>query len=525
MRTVPLLIVVGLGLAAPSVGETASDPPIGGVTQVANGASQEVAYDAATDTYFLVWRRSPLVVGGSREIFAQRIDGTGAQLGSPFLLVANPDVGVPKVASVAARRAFIVVWSTNGTLHAVTVDAASGAMASAMLTVGVNQLYPDVGSAPVGGDRAVVVWRNRRVLQAASLTVDSASSPPRFGTVNSIFGSEGTSWPQVASGGGASGRYLVAWAGNFATSGQPEDVWGVVLDVGGRVVVPRFKVADEAVDEHGPHVDGDGERWVVGYNERGPRFFYHAMCRGVELHAGGSVTVTAPVRLRQGGTVSWYVTDVGWLGRSAVVAYTSSLLNSYVASVDPFSCLNCEGEFVVVGGSERSGPVTVASQHSSDPAAGDDALVAWASSPLGGGTSTVAYQRFRADDGAATDLGGRCGNGGTAHAACARIGHTGFAARLRGSAPSVPAWLLVSGGTPGLPCGTCQFVPDPSRGLVVAADGGGTDALGAADLTLSIPASVAFSGRSFYQQWFVMDGTPGTCLGMSLSNGLRVHID
>ncbi|MEM7205951.1 MAG: hypothetical protein AAF628_37195 [Planctomycetota bacterium] len=535
MRNITLSLVAALvgGLcgvsSAAGPGGGSGGAPLGAIRTIANGWRPSVAYDAAADQYCVVWRVLAAGAGLPDVIYGQRLDRVGNPVGSVFSIYSGAGVGEPRVADVGAREAFVVLWSGRGGLQAATVRAATGAVsAPAVAPTAGPVLSPDLANAVAGSDTAVAVWSAGDEVRGIPVMLDSAVQPPRFGAEQTIGAGTVTSRPSISQSGGTRGRYLVVWSSDSFFTGQPEDVVGAVIDAGANVLLPQFGIADTASDEANPHVDGNGNRWVVAYGEQSGPFFpsYGIRCRGVELDAfSGGVTITPQVALRDAQRVDWRVESVAWLGRSVLLGYSSSLSSAYVQSVDPFTCRSCEGEFVLAGGSSPGTSVAIASQRGTHPAAGDQAMVAWLSATSGSTGVSVAYQRFRADDGVTTDLGGGCGKGGTAFATCARMGNSSFAPQLRLAQPRRAAWLLLSGTRADFRCGPCTVIPNAGRAFLAPAAGGGTDARGGARVRFQIPPWVALSGATFYQQWLVADDMAAPCVGLSLSNALRVQIE
>ena len=188
----------------------------------------------------------------------------------------------------------------------------------------------------------------------------------------------------------------------------------------------------------------------------------------------------------------------------------------------PFTCERLSFEFVIENSSLDQDFIAVASQFSGG-ADGDGALIVWDEEDNSTFDSTIRGRCWEGLEGIVTDLGGGCGVGGEAIASGVSIGNADFVHRLR-QAPNLQACaLLLSIGRIDAGCGGCILVPDPFIGFGFAAN---TDALGAAEVAMSIPNSPALRGLVFYDQWLVTDASSPACapLGVDLSNAIQVEI-
>lgn len=161
----------------------------------------------------------------------------------------------------------------------------------------------------------------------------------------------------------------------------------------------------------------------------------------------------------------------------------------------------------------------IASQRTGDPTAGDERLAAWADGELG--ATRWQLTRLVADDGKVEDLGGGCGEGGTALATCAITGHASFVHWLHGAVPSAPSFLVVATRQAGVPCGPCTFVPDPASGVTVPV---ATDALGSAAVPMPIPALASLKGVELLDQWLTIGASP-CFVALAFSNAIEIEIE
>jgi len=285
-------------------------------------------------------------------------------------------------------------------------------------------------------------------------------------------------------------------------------VWDFEGQIHGAVLDRNLDVLDQgpirvsAEAKAYPAADGDGNQWLVAY----------ATLAGLKCvpvfwdEADGMAWVGSETVLLQGAAGA---PSVGWMGESYVVSSGGVLPASFAAhSVDPFTCLPCERSFPITASIKM-----IATQKSGDPTAGDLAFLV---DDLG------IVQRYRADDGITTDLGGGCGGGGWSAASCAIVGNAAFTLRLREAQRGVPAFLALGLPQPqlGYVCGPCTLVPNP---LVVVGVGLTDSAHGNAELGLPLANTPSLIGATFLMQWLTVAGT--TCpLGLQFSNALQVQL-
>ncbi len=506
------------------------DPLVGAAFNPASGFDDEdpdVAYDATNDEYLVVWQR--VFGAASVGIRAQRVDSAGGLLGS-FLTIRSAAFNAtrPRVANVNLRDAFLVVWAEDNDIVGTSVAAGGGAVGSA-ITIAAEAATPsehDIGGeAATTDDDAIVVWAAGTTARAAQFQMSSTGTLSAFGTTDISSGGSFMTSIAISSNGGASGRHLVSWNWGFAGRGFIE---AAVVDrnLG---VLDVISMAPISSWEGNPAVDGDGTCWVVAYEAEealGGPFPFDIACRGVCFDpASGSAYLSPAVVIVEGD-----VNDdeknpsVAWMGGSALIGYADEVAapdyDAYIKSVDPFSCLSCEGESIFESGARDADFVMIASQASAG-ASGEEALIVWESTDTATAESDLVARRYRADDGRVTDLGGGCGLGGAAYATCAVIGNGAYAMRVLHAEPLKRAYLVISPARLDLPCGACTIVPDPFVGFV--ANAGNTDAHGDAAVSVALPNDPSLIGVTFLQQWWV-DASAGSCVGFDLSNALEVEI-
>ena len=223
-----------------------------------------------------------------------------------------------------------------------------------------------------------------------------------------------------------------------------------------------------------------------------------------------------------------YSPTVIWTGGSTLIGWhddDGTVTNTYFKSLDPFTCLTCEQSFQYTlslnsGTDYHLEGCSKLSGGGSD----SDALLVWENIDTTADPDIVA-QQWSSADGNVTNLGGGCGQqAGAGYATCARNGNATFSVRLLSELPDVPAFLIFSRDYSGLPCNTCQLIPDPYTGWISPHT---TNGYGTTSFDAAIPSGSALIGVSFYVQWLVSEPvTPGCYLFASdMTDGFRVTIE
>jgi hypothetical protein len=501
------------------------DPLIGTAVAMNTAAENDdrdpdLAWDDTNNVWLVVWTRS--VSGADTDVVGQRVSANGTLVGGAIgIQVSSVAAGRPRVANLQASDRFVVVWEESGNVAARSVAAATGQMSSQMIVA------PGHGPVVAGDpstthDDALVVWIRPGVFSAvdgiaiqatAGGSLTAVGAVTQLAAITTSFRSSRA--VEISRSGGAPGRYAIVWQDSeHGAFGIPpvnvdyDRVQGLLVDRGLNTLA-TFLVAE---DGFVGGVDGDGDQWVAAWSTSGD-----VLARSLRLGNGGSA-LSAPVAIADQSGSDERNPSVAWLGNSALVAWADDVTNSWqvmARSIDPFTCAACEGTTTVnaLGNDPRP---RVASRFASGDT-GDDAAIAWSQLFLG----DVQWQAWDAEDGAVTDLGGGCGNGGRCHAPCAHPGNQGFALRLRAAGPGAAAFALFGFQNLGASCGSCTLVPDAFAGFVQAA--GNTSAAGDAAFVLPLPAAASLVGQSIFGQW-VTAGT--SCLGgLDFSNGIRITIE
>ncbi len=513
------------------------DPLIGTAFLAGSGFDDDdpdVAYDVTRDVYLVVWHR--WFSSTNVDIRAQRVDPAGALVGNVIgVTISSSSVNVsPRVANVSLRDAFAIVWTRNGAIMADAVDAGTGATRGNVAIAGAPDVhaYPDIAGFAAGSDdEAVVVWANvtQGTIQAAQINVPASGAPSGFDytAITGPSGSFDDTRPAISRDGGATALYLVAWERSYLSGSSQGDIRGSIVSSNLTVVHGGFAIAVLSKDQRDPAVDGDGERWVVAWESAVTAGDADIHCLGVvwDQVAGTSYLSPFETVVEADPGVNEIDPTVGWLGESVLIGFSEQAGIDYdttVKSIDPFTCLACEGEFALSTAGTTDYFVRIATQKSGG-GTGEEALVVWSQSSRFTGDGDVMAQVFRAGDGVVTNLGGGCGSGGTALSTCAVTGNAGYTMRLEANGTVMGAWLVLSPASLVAGCGSqlCKVIADPFQAFVFAFPGSGQEY----STTVAIPVHASMAGRSFYMQWWVAPPfLSGSCNFLDTSDALRITI-
>jgi hypothetical protein len=528
----------------------------------ANGdGDPSVAYDATSRRYLVVFQR--LMSASDGDIIRQLVSGTGDLLGSPILIQVSAALNdrQPSVGNVNARDGFVVAYQRGSTSRDIL---ARGVLATGIVRneIAVASSANDERDVQVSGESSPsyfishgqeffpsnaqcfwINWESRTVvgrivtmaatgdLSTPSAAVTVIPSDSRFVQEIAAPKSSGTPRALVPIGDVGAIRLVVARRSTLSThtTGRLDfqAVSGNLAPIG-----PVLSPDPSFSTDREPRIDGNGRTWVCSWtqsldeNPLGSGVLARSFTfDGVAISPNtGRITVEDDVNDRE------HMSAVGWLGDgSCVIPFRDDRVDGgyeiYSASVDLFGCTPCEPtglEDLVAGAGNSVTGMDVATTLSGGSTAAEEGLTVWGWSF--GASSAVLGVLWRAEDGDSRSIGGSCGSGGTAHGTCARPGNPDFAFRLRQSVPAASSFLVLSPTSRNLGCGTCNLVPDPFVGLVLAA--GNTSAVGAANLPVSIFSSTSLSGVELLAQWIVLDTVSPPCgtLDAHFSNAIRVTI-
>lgn len=515
------------------------DPLIGTKTLVAglsNDLDPDVAFEPTTGTYLVAWER--FFSAADFDIYGQRLTEDGSFLGFALVIEgANADVAFnPSVASVPTSSCFLVSWDQNAGLFTTNsvkarrVSASNGGLSSivSVSASAASSFDNDVGGG-LDSSRCLVAWtESGGGVRARVLEVQNIVDPTFISGVFNVTTDPDSDNVSISQSNGLGNRWLLAYE-SFYSSPAPGD-HDITLQV---VTSSGFLGASTAIgevgpDEQDPAVDGDGEHFLVAYErELVPNSGDNDMY-ATALSVDSSIVELHQIVLDSGLADDEINPSVVWGPTSALVAWADEVgsSNSYdvwMRRVDPLAGTNIGGFVSVALGSEDEDFVALASNFHSGSSDSSQCLVVWESND--GSDGDIWAQRYEPESGQALDLGGGCSQGGRAYAMNASVGNAAFTHRLTKAGAFSAAFLVLSFDRIDVGClSVCRIVPNPSSGFVFS--GGTTDALGNAEVSMSIPSEATLAGLEFYEQWAVNDLLPDcNTLGVDLSNALQVEIE
>lgn len=515
------------------------DPLLGAATQLGpnNATAQDVVYDATVGDYLVVWS-VPVSVLDS-DVYGLRVDApTGLAIGSAFPIDVATTLAVdPRVGSVRQTARCLCAFTGGATGNGVivrTVNLATSAVSGAV-TIGTNATEVVVGSeSTTSDDEAVVAWMDGDV-RMAQVTVGAGVLPVAAAPVTLATSPIGTNFDKLAisRAGGINGVFLVAWNSTYAVAGTTQ-VLGLAVTRNCTPLTVSYTLLANAGNRRAA-VDGFGQvlfgsQFLVAAEqyEPGSTTSHDIVCVGVTYDSSLSALLVTSPQIVQGTVgVDETFPHVAWLGSRYAVTFTdnpnSSSANVGAWLVSP-DCTRCSVRMNLVGTNPTTAWTKETNAHICARYAwtsSDDALVAYTEANPTTGERTVVGQRIEAigPGGAVTNLGGGCGNGGTASSTPSgfSLGNTSFQFEVAGlQAGALPlCCLAVPAAT--IPCGPCTFLNPLASYFETPAGGLATHAF-------PVPCSSAIFGFVLECQWVSLLTTTTPCPlvpGLAASNRVR----
>ncbi len=495
----------------------------------------DVAYDASTDVWCIVWERE---VGGTFQIRARGVDSSGADAFPLIAVVDSTAVGKfdPRVANVAREDTFAVVWTESNNIRAGGVTTAGAVVNSAGIDVRATtdfEILPDIGGEMTNADDdAIAVWMNLSTneIEAAQITVTSTLLTS-FGYTNittlSGGGGTGDALPSISKSGGSTGYHLITYQRTLVDL----EIRAMIVNRNLGVIEDFIAVTSNSVQDLDATCDGDGRNWVIGWerDETGTTVDQDIYCVPVHLSVDGTAGYLGgpEVAVEADQNDDEQNVAIAWLGESVLVGFadetspTSSIYDGTVIAIDPFTCERIGNEILVEASSLDQDFVAIASA-ASGGSDDDTALVVWDEEDNSTGDSTIRARFWDADEGVVTQEGGGCGAGGEAFATSIDDGNSAFQHRLRFAEAGATCALIFSLDRIDATCGGCTLVPDPFSGIGI---GTSTNLQGNAAVAMPIPASAALVGLVFYDQWLVASAAPAcSVVNVDFSDAIAVEI-
>ncbi|MEZ5962211.1 MAG: hypothetical protein R3F56_00065 [Planctomycetota bacterium] len=478
----------------------------------------DVTYDVTRDVYGVVFGRAD----GTLRV--QRFRASGTLVGDEVNVGSGYNA---RIVDLNLRNRFVVLWQSGDAILARIVDPASGLTSGTVtLASSVTAWSMDAaGDATTVDDDVLVVYCSDRLVLGAQLNVSATFQLQVVSQVPIRVGSASTSYARITESVGPSGRLLVAWSEASATSTR---ILGTVITKELGVLRGAF-----SIDPSGPEgrevrgIDGDGENFVVAYTKREPANtgISDVFARAVSFdfasgttHVGGQQAIEADANDNEG------FPTVAFTGSSHLVAYidgTVSQSDVHGRSVEPFACRLCEQRFGLDSNNVDAGYLCASVAERAAGASTAVALVVWTRQIGGGSGTTIRGRLYTPEVGTSRQLGGGCGGGGTAYAACSRHGNSEFRLRVKGALPG-NALVVLSPRRIDMACTACTLVPDPLVGVLL---NGTVDSTGAGEVRLPIPNSTGLIGGRVYAQWLALRASgPCPLIAAHLSTAIEVEI-
>jgi hypothetical protein len=503
-------------------------------------AQPDVAWDASTAHYLVVWRRT--FSAASSAVRGQRLDGAGALIGGTVFFGSSGLVtSGPRVADANHGSRFAVSWVqqqfAQDDLYVQVCTPTTGALSTAVR--GATDALDALTDVDIGGEllknpykQVMVVWdRAGQGIEGATFDVDATGDPmltATFGIAADIFGFSFNSKPSISrTAGGNAGAYAVAWLRKPLLGDS--DPYVTLVGRDGTLLTSSTRLFDTTDSEIAVDVDGGGlagADYVVAAITDTSTF---EIARAVSVRWNGSLTVGAPVTLSTSAAGS--APAVGWRPGKAYVAWEDNAILSHsvrLIGLDAATCITCEGSTFVGPQPLSTTPTTsvglcmAASGGNYEDSRG---LVVWNNESPGPSTEQDVLARTLDAFGTGSlvqNVGGGCGLAGTQAAPWpAALGNGYFTLQVTGADPQSTIALLNLNAVQGkIPCGPCQILPFLVTVPVPVTAGG-------AGFILPLPCDPGLAGGVLETQWTVITPSGSQCVlvpGVSFSNILRITL-
>lgn len=285
----------------------------------------DVAYDATTDSYLLVWTRA--VSAANTHVFGARVP-SGSQL--PNGLVIDASAGVashPRVGNVRARDQFFVAWQhaavrnvpTN--IRGTAVGAATGTVQtpiSIAATADDEQTPVVAGDVTTSDDDAIVAWRTPNGIFVQQVSIPATLIPTLIGSPVTVI-SGGTDDLAISKAADNAFRLSLAWSFQGALS-RDLAVRGLTrnLTLLGSTLILGSSVLDESAPALGTGMLAyERESSTIGTPHR------DIACALIDETAAG-VTLQASGIVVAGGSGDEQAPDLARLGIRHALVWTST---------------------------------------------------------------------------------------------------------------------------------------------------------------------------------------------------------
>ena len=516
------------------------DPLIGTATEALPNVDSDypdVAYDAYTDTYCVVWTQ--FYGGGSTGVVGSVWLRQGLSLAYAFGVNQTGDEDSARVCLIGGTGVFVIVWvnrAGNGDSICGLAFEPSQAQATNVWTLyGPGSVGNPVlsGEATVFDDDCLVAWLDGTYgLIGCSLAVDQqlqVSATPLI----QIAGGNVTE-PAISKQGGDIGMHVVTWVDRPV--GQAGWVRAQVVDHDMNLVGPGVWVQNVPQDAGYPAVDGDGFLFLVAWEQQevANPSGYDIKGRLLTVGNNGFSSVGAVLDLVTYPGDLDIAVDVARLGDKFGICYEGHPASTPQYGDVYFQALARNG--APIGGEQRC-DLTLGNNYINEyvprllgRCAGDatldseEGLLVFSDQSVATADANVGLQAIAAmgAGGPVLDLGGGCGPGGLAAASGPfALGNTGFQMELFGAQPLAVPFLLIAWPGPHQSCGVCTAVNPWASSFVPNVAG-----YGAATIPLPGAPGLLGVGLEFQFATFLVNyvGCP-LAPGLAFSNIVRATLD
>lgn len=516
------------------------DPLIGTSLQALAGADTDfpdVAYDAYSDSFCVVWTQ--FFGGGTTGIVGSVWDADTTGFGYAFAVNQPGDEDGVRVTNIAGTGLFVMVWvnyAGNSSSICGLAFEPTQAQATNVFTIdGPGPLSSPVvsGEATLFDDDCLVAWLDASFgLLGCTVAIDQnlqVSGTP----IVQVAGATATE-PAFSKQGGNAGLHLLTWT--VRSPGLPGRVRAQVVDHDMNLVGPGVWVQNTAQNCGYPAVDGDGFKFLVGWEEQevGNPSATDVRGRILTVGATGVTSVGSVLDLAVYANDVDFAVDIARLGDKWGITYMGAVASQPWFDDCWFRVVSGVGALI---GPELRLDVTPGNQYRYEHASrligrvagdatlvADDGLLVFADQNVSTYDSDVGLQLVEAmgPGGPIVDLGGGCGPGGLASSpGPAALGNQALAFELFGAQPLAVPFLFLGVPAPLVTCGVCSVIQPLSAAFV-------PNTAGAAVSTFAIPGTTSLVGFQLDAQFVSLNvlyvGCPAAP-GIAASNIVRATLD
>lgn len=520
----PLLVDPLLGTAVEALANADCDFP-------------DCAYDAYADAYCVVWTQ--FFGGGVTGVAAGVWDAGTLGFAYAFAVNQQGSQAEVRVTHIAGSGVFVLVWvqtvGQGNRISGLAFEPLQTQATPVWNLTGLGSVQSPVlsGEATTQGDQCLVAWLDGTYgLIGCAVGVDNQFQVSATQLVQ--FAAGNATEPAFSKQGGVPGLHLLVWIDRPA--GLPGWVRGQVVDHAGQRVGTSAWLRTGTQDCGYPCLDGDGQRFLVAWEEQ-----ELANPSSTDLR-GRLLTVGAAGITSQGGVQDFAAQpglgegagDLALLGDGFGLAYQTLVPGPAFGDDVYFRALSRTGAPIgaplrcdLTPGTEyryEHAPRLIGCRDGDPATSLVDGLLVFADQSVSSADSDVGLQVVAAvgPGGPVVDLGGGCGPGGllTTQGPCA-LGNPAFRVELFGAAPLAIPFLLLALAGPHQNCGACTWLQPLSCAFVA-------NSAGYATASLALPGSAAYVGLAFDVQMVTFQVNYVGCPwapGAAASNIVRATLD